>query len=276
MERHTSGWYSGCTFAAGLCAALLIASAGCDNSGNAAAGGAGGSGGSGGATGASGTARLASQADRASMAPLKVDPIKVDLGTHSPCEPDLKFTAKVTNTTNSKVEIRRLISSCACTTATIRGNRTLAPGEEAFLDATIKLSGIGGKSQRVDLVGEMGPIGSLRLDYVIQPPVRIQAEAVAVGTADKSGWHQVTRVDGKPVKVLKFIPDIGEAETREGGAQFIRFDGAKAAAFAASSEGQMDGSWSRDADGTWNTAFVIVVSDHPDCPNFNVFLQHQR
>lgn len=249
--------------------ALLLAAQGCDDSGSAASSGTG-------STSGTGTARLASQADRAQMAPLKVDPIKIDLGTHSPCEPDLKTAVKVTNTSKERQEIRRLISSCACTTAVVRGKRTLEPGEEVFVDATIKLSGVGGKSQRVDLVGEMGPIGSFRMDYVIQPPVRIQAEGVPVSTTGKSEWQEVTRVDGKPVKVVKFIPDIGEMETREGGKQFIRFDGAKAVAYAASNEGQMDGSWSRDADGTWNTAFVIVVSDHPDCPNFNVFLQHQR
>lgn len=214
--------------------------------------------------------------ERAAKQPLDIEPAKISLGVISPCDGQKKATATITNKTGGEVVVRRVISTCACATAQVVGDRTLKAGESRTVEIAIDPSGTGGKSQGIHLVGASGPLGTIRVDYEIIPPVATKIEMHDIGESAKSVQVDVARHDGQPVKLLRLEPAIGEIRTLPDGKQVVMLDLAKADAYAASEEGQADGSFRRDADGTWVSMYAVVVTDYPGCPNASVFVRRVR
>ncbi|MBL9140904.1 MAG: DUF1573 domain-containing protein, partial [Phycisphaerae bacterium] len=188
----------------------------------------------------------------------------------------LKTTTTLTNRTDAMLSVKRMISSCACTTARLVGARDIGPGESRTIEIEIDLTGVGGKSQRVDFAGSLGPLGSVRVDYEIVPPVKATVEAADLGEGFPTAQVNVVRDDGQPVKLLRVEPAIGEIKTLPDGKQVAVLDLAKADAYAGSEAGKEDGSFIRDADGTWASMYVRVVTDYPGCPNASVFVRRVR
>lgn len=213
---------------------------------------------------------------RAAKFPLEVEPARVNLGVCSPCDPPLKTKVTIRNRTEAPITVKRLVSSCACTSAQIVGAREIGPGETRTVEIKVDISGVGGKSQRVDFAGDRGPIGVVRVDYEIVPPVQVLAETVDVGEGHATAEFKVARTDGKPVKLLRLEPAIGDVRTLPDGTQVAIVDLAKADAYADSAAGEKDGGFRRDADGTWTALYIAVVTDYPGCPNASVLVRRLR
>jgi hypothetical protein len=128
----------------------------------------------------------------------------------------------------------------------------------------------------VDFAGDRGPIGVVRLDYEIVPPVQVLAETVDVGEGHERAEFKVARTDGKPVRLLRLEPDIGEVRTLPDGSQVAVVDLRKADAYADSDAGAKDGGFRRDADGSWTGLYIAVVTDYPGCPNAAVLVRRLR
>lgn len=213
---------------------------------------------------------------RADLQPLAVEPGKITIGAVSSCDPPIKTSAKVTNRTGEAIEIKRLYSNCACTSAKLEGSKTIGPGESRTVEINIDLTGTGQKSQSVYFVGPAGPIGQVRVDYEIVPPVRSDVDSVVLSKESKNPEFKVVRSDGKPVKVKRLMTNIGEVRTAADGSQVVVLDLAKADRYADSAAGNSDGSIVRDADGEWNSMFLLVETDYPGCPNAVVFVRRVR
>lgn len=221
-------------------------------------------------------AAVRSAEQRAERQPLAVEPGKIVIGAVSSCDPPVKTKATVTNRTGEAIEIKRLYSNCACTSAKMDGSKTIGPGESRTVDITIELTGTGQKSQSVYFVGPAGPVGQVRVDYEIVPPVRSDVDSVVLSKESKNPEFKVVRNDGEPVKVKRLMTNIGEVRTAADGSQVVVLDLAKADRYAESAAGHSDGSFVRDADGEWNSMFLLVETDYPGCPNAVVFVRRVR
>ncbi len=213
---------------------------------------------------------------RADTMPLKLEPAMVNLGKHTPCDPDLKTKVTVTNQSQRPVTIKRIMASCACASAELEGARLIAPGESRTLNISIDLNGSGDKSQSIYMTEDGPPIGTVRVDYQLRSPVKTTKEAIDISPEHPSAEVTVVREDGKPVKLLSLIPDIGVIKTNADGTQVVVIDTERADRYADSEEGKSDGSVHRDADGTWAAMYVAVVTDYPGCPNASVFVRRGR
>lgn len=214
--------------------------------------------------------------DRSAKMPLETEPAKLSLGKHTPCEEPLTATVTLTNKSDAPVAVKRITATCACTSATIEGDRTLKPGEKRTMEVRVDLTGSGGKSQRVDLIGESAIVGSVRVDYEIESPVRPEHEAVDVGPAAPRAEVKVVAVDGRKIALKGMTPDIGTILTRPDGTQVAELDMARADAYANTEEGKMYAGFRRDADGTWTGLYVLIETDYPACPNASVLLRRER
>lgn len=213
---------------------------------------------------------------RAEKMPIKIEPAKISMGVHSPCDPPLRSVVKITNQSDKPFTIKRINATCACTSAEIEGSRTLAPGESRDMTINVDLSGIGDKSQGLYLIQSGQPGGYVRVDYTIVPPVKPTVEAVDLNEETSTAEVGVVREDGKPVKLLRLEPEIGYIKDNPDGTQVVIVDRARADAYAESAAGRADSSVQRDASRLYTGVYMAVVTDYPTCPNASVLVRRGR
>ena len=147
-------------------------------------------------------------------AALPLQPVdgRLDLGPVVPCLGTVERTVRVANRSGAPVTVLAVQTSCPCMAAELRGDRTVAPGEEREVAISLDPSGAGERSAVVDVGGAGGSLGAVEVAFVVVPvPVCVPPEVSLVPGSPRSVDVEVRLADGAPVPVLAVDPPVGLA-----------------------------------------------------------------
>lgn len=249
----TVGRFPGClaSFALAACALSSCGPSG-DGSGTAAPSGR---------TGGSSSKFLASL-------PLQAEGGTLDLGTILPCVEVVDRTATIRNVTKNPVEVLGYASNCGCLTPKLKGERVIPPGEARELHFSLRPSGYGSKSIRVEFASQGGMVGMLRVDFKVGGAVRplppVQDHHVAA--KHEAFDFDIVSEEGASFKILSIDPPVGEIVRAQGPRALVRVSSWEAEQFAQSPMGLKSPAVKRDAEGRLLEVMVTVLTDDPACP----------
>ncbi len=206
--------------------------------------------------------------------PLQAEGGTLDLGTILPCVAVVDRTATIRNVTKNPVEILGYASNCGCLTPTLKGDRVIPPGESRELEFSLRPSGYGSKSIRVEFASSGGMVGMLRVDFKVGGAVR---PLPPVQDHHVSGKHEafdfdIVSEEGASFKVLSVDPPVGEIVRAQGPRALVRISSWEAEQFAQSPMGLKSPAVKRDAEGRLLEVMVTVLTDDPACPRTVVSL----
>jgi hypothetical protein len=204
--------------------------------------------------------------------PLQADGGTVDLGTILPCVDAVDHVVTLRNVSKNPVAILGYASNCGCLVPTLKGDRTIQPGEVRELAIALRPSGYGSKSIRVELASSAGMVGAVRVDFRVGGAVRSipPLQDHHVTSKHEALEFEIVSEEGKPFKVLSLDPPVGEIARADGPRALVRVSSWEAEQFAQSPMGVKSPAVKRDAEGRLVEVTVAVVTDDPACPRTQV------
>ena len=194
--------------------------------------------------------------------PLRAEPVVLDVGFMLP-KVGGKGTFTLTNTSDAPITIAAVTPSCKCTATSKLAGTVVAPGKSVTLDAELEgvsVPQIHRAAIRVAVDGYALPL-ELQIRGETARAVRaVPALINAVEGKPRQGRYVIESLDGKPFRICAIsgrIPDyIG----------FTPGDAPKAKYLV---------KYDLDA---WVPSFptcLVVETDHPECPVFDVWIRHE-
>jgi hypothetical protein len=194
--------------------------------------------------------------------PLRAEPVVLDVGFMLP-KVGGKGTFTLTNTSDAPITIAAVTPSCKCTATSKLAGTVVAPGKSVTLDAELEgvsVPQIHRAAIRVAVDGYSQPL-ELQIRGETARAVRtVPALINAVEGKPRQGRYVVESLDGKPFRICAIsgrVPDYigftpGDAPKSK---YLVKYD--------------LD---------TWVPSFptcLVVETDHPECPVFDVWIRHE-
>jgi hypothetical protein len=194
--------------------------------------------------------------------PLRAEPVVLDVGFMLP-KVGGKGTFTLTNTSDAPITIAAVTPSCKCTATSKLAGTVVAPGKSVTLDAELEgvaVPQIHRAAIRVAVDGYAQPL-ELQIRGETARAVRtVPALINAVEGKPRQGRYVVESLDGKPFRICAVsgrVPDYigftpGDAPKSK---YLVKYD--------------LD---------TWVPSFptcLVVETDHPECPVFDVWIRHE-
>jgi hypothetical protein len=200
--------------------------------------------------------------------PLHIDGDKLSIGDVPPCTRELVRTVPVRNTSKNPVEVLGYAPNCGCINATLKGPKTIGPGESRDLELVIHPSGYGERSYRVEFASSGGLVGMARIDFRIWGGVHAVPPAAEHHASAKPEAFdfEIRSEDGKAFRVLSLDPPVGEIVQAAGPVAKVRLSTFEIDQWAASMAGGKSPAVERGPDGAVQQLVVKVVTDDPACP----------
>lgn len=212
--------------------------------------------------------------DTGNLPPIELRPGTIDLGTIGPNETVIGRTV-IQNVSDKPLRIVASRASCSCTSVNLP-NVTLAPGESVPLEAQYKsTAGLGVKNAAVRVLFEGYDLIEIPIHVLIALPMRAEPAFISalpdqdgrphllgeyeVYSADEKPFR-ILAVDGGPVPYLDFDPQKDEPRNR----YRLRWD------FTG-----YDAHTCRNANGRQLQPVIVVETDHPECPVFDLEVRHE-
>ena len=196
------------------------------------------------------------------LPPLRAEPAVLDLGVMAP-RAGGKGAFKLTNVGDRPLRIGAVSPSCKCTTTSSLAGTTVEPGASVSLDAELDGVAVPQTHRAAIRVAVEGYALPLELQVVGETARAIRASPSLINAVEgkpRQGRFVIESVDKKPFRVCSIsgrVPDyIGYAPGDPPRAQYlVKYD--------------LD---------TWTPTFpvsLIVETDRPECPVFDVWIRHE-
>jgi hypothetical protein len=196
------------------------------------------------------------------LPPLRAEPAVLDLGVMAP-RAGGKGAFKLTNVGDRPLRIGAVSPSCKCTTTSALAGTSVEPGASVSLDAELEGVAVPQMHRAAIRVAVEGFALPLELQVVGETARAIRSSPPQVNAVEgkpRQGRFVIESVDKKPFRVCSIsgrIPDyIGYSPGDAPRAQYlVKYD--------------LD---------TWTPTFpvaLIVETDRPECPVFDVWIRHE-
>ena len=206
--------------------------------------------------------------------PIEFDPPVLDLGEVRPNQ-RVSGTIFIQNLSDKALKILSSKADCTCTTVDL-ANTVIGPGERISFRADYNSSaamGVKGSAVRVKIDGydpaEVGIKAFVTMPVKAEPPY-IMAVPDANGVLATSGEYTVGSLDQKPFTILAVN---GEKPT------YVDYDpasGEKRNSYRVKWDfSTVDPSTCLDSNGKKMPGWIVVETDHPDCPVFDLEIRHE-
>lgn len=205
--------------------------------------------------------------------PVEFHPEVLDLGTVRPN--DRVFgQVQLQNVSEKWLKIVASRADCTCTSVNL-ADTLLAPGQSVPLEAQLKTSVMGEWSGAIQVLIEGYDPITVRATAVVALPVHADPPYVAAlkdsqGQLPVTGEFTVSSIDGKPFSVLavngeppQFVAELGATKSPRNEYR-LKWD-----------LSEFDPKTCRDSTGRRLPGWIIVETDHPDCPIFDLEVRHE-
>ena len=197
--------------------------------------------------------------------PIELDPPVLDFGVLSPTDV-AESVVKLRNTGTTELEVLSVQPSCKCTTIDDITGQKIPVGGFIELKAKMKpTSGAGDKKAEIKvLIDGYSRIVSIQLKSEVSMPVRVRPYYMNIVTGQaQNGRTVIESIDGRPFKICA----IGGYAPR-----FVGFDPTKE---EPANHYVVEWDVARDFPSGKFPRYLIVETDHPDCPIVDVFVRHE-
>jgi hypothetical protein len=217
---------------------------------------------------------------------LRISPEKLKLGTISPCKPFETPEVVLTNDGDEPVSITGWIATCACVSPSLKAGETIEPHGFLRVPIVVQPLGLGGKSQRLDFRLDGNAVGgSLRIDYVIESPIRAMPVLVTRPEVKAPKIIDLERVDGEgnliadKFAVRGFEPPVAQfvESLRDGHASFaIEYEKIDQLAEAEPGRRNSGFVWEeRGGKQHWKTLELVVSTDSDACSALRIIVRNR-